>query len=280
MTTAARLRTFTGLDLLAALRSRWMMAVALVYAALFGLFVWLGLRESSVLGFTGISRVVLNVVNVAVLAMPGVALVATSQSVVRARSSGLLELMLAQPVRRGEWFWGLVASRTALLLGPVAVLLAGAIVWGALVEHDPTVVGLTVRSFAILAALVVAFTGLGVWLSTLAPTEERAVVYALVVWLASAALHDFVLIGLLLKTPLPPQTVFALAALNPVEAARVALLAGVDPQLSILGPVGFWLANRLGPTWALVIGVGWPALLGIGAMLLASRRFRRMDAVG
>ena len=92
--------------------------------------------------------------------------------------------------------------------------------------------------------------------------------------------HDFALIGVLLRWRLPAEVVFTLAALNPVESSRIAILAGIDPELSVLGPVGFWLANSLGATWSMVIGVGWPVLLGTLAMGLAVRRMNRIDLVG
>ena len=82
------------LELADAVRSRWLSFVLLSYTLVFGAFGWLGLRESSVLGFTGLSRVVLNAANAVVVLLPLVALVATSQAVVRARSSGLFELIL------------------------------------------------------------------------------------------------------------------------------------------------------------------------------------------
>ena len=90
----------------------------------------------------------------------------------------------------------------------------------------------------------------------------------------------FALIGLLLEFRLEPRLVFGLTAANPIEAARLAILSGIDPELSVFGPVGFWLANTLGPKLTGIIGVGWPALLGSGAMLLAERRLQRTDLVG
>jgi hypothetical protein len=93
-------------------------------------------------------------------------------------------------------------------------------------------------------------------------------------------MHDFALIGTLLQLRVPPRLVFALAGLNPVEAARIALLSGADPDLSVLGPVGFWLAHSLGAGRALAIGVLWPTLLGTLALALAARRLDRIDLVG
>jgi hypothetical protein len=105
-------------------------------------------------------------------------------------------------------------------------------------------------------------------------------VLALLAWLVASALHDFALIGVLLRLKLAPAVVFTLAALNPAEAARIAILSGVDPELSALGPVGFWLANALGPRIALLVGIVWPALLGSFALWRAGRRFSKSDLVG
>src|SRR5690606_14897234 len=88
-------RALFRLELADAMRSRWMVFTAAIYALVFSGFVWLGLRESRVLGFTGLSRVVLNVAHAVVLAVPLVALVATTQTIVRARQSGFFELMLS-----------------------------------------------------------------------------------------------------------------------------------------------------------------------------------------
>jgi ABC-2 type transport system permease protein len=85
--------------------------------------------------------------------------------------------------------------------------------------------------------------------------------------------------GVLLHANLPPRVVFTLAALNPSEAARIGILTSVDPELSVLGPVGFWLANTLGPGKALLVAVAWPALLGTVALVAAKRRVDRCDAV-
>jgi ABC-2 type transport system permease protein len=269
------------LELSEAMRSRWLAFTAVVYAVVFTGFIWFGMRESRVLGFTGLSRVVLNVANAVVLAVPLVALVATSQTIVRARQSGFFELMLSQPVRRVDWFRSVVASRFLVVVGPLVVLLLGALVAGRFGGGDDAMLGAVVaRSLLVTVSLAWAFLGIGFWISARARTPERAMVMALFAWLAAAALHDFALVGVLLRFRLTPAVVFALAASNPVEAARIGILGGVDPELSVLGPVGFWLANKLGPGLGLAIGAGWPALLGTLAMWRAHRRLVTTDLVG
>jgi ABC-2 type transport system permease protein len=272
-------RALLRLELADALRSRWLLFTAGTYLVVFGAFVWLGLRESSVLGFTGVSRVVLNLANVVVVVLPLVALVATTQTVPRARTSGYFELFLTQPCRRSAWVVAAIGCRMIVVAAPLVALLlfAAAIGW---LRDETVVAGLVLRSLGVACALSLAFLGLGLWLSTAARTTERATVYALLVWLGASMLHDFALMGVLLQWHLPAQLVFTLAALNPVETARLALLGAVDPELSLLGPVGFWLTTTLGASGVLALGILWPALLGAVSALAARGRFQRMDLVG
>ncbi|MBK8997246.1 MAG: ABC transporter permease subunit [Myxococcales bacterium] len=279
MSQSDRQNALFRLEMADALRSRWVVFTAAVYGAVFAAFVWLGLRESTVLGFTGLSRVVLNVANAVVIAVPLVALVASSQTIVRARTSGFFELVLAQPCRRQDWLVAVIASRVVVVLGPLAGLLLGTLVAGLVTGSDEALLPLVLRSLAVTAGLSWAFLGIGFLASSLAPTPERATVYALLAWVVGAALHDFALIGALLRFRLAPEAVFALAAANPVEAARVALLSGVDPELGVLGPVGFWLANSFGSKLTLLVGVGWPFVLGSLCLMLAARRLGRADLV-
>ncbi len=281
MSRSGATRALVRLELSEAVRSRWLLFTGAVYACVFAAFVWLGLRESRVLGFTGLSRVVLNMANAVVLAVPLVALVATSQCVVRARQSGFFELMLSQPVRRRDWFASVVASRLAVVVGPLVVLFAGALAaQGFVAEGDQPLVPIVARSLAVTASLAWAFLGIGLWISSATRSPERATILALVAWLGASALHDFALVGALLRFRLAPAAVFALAAMNPSESARIAILSGVDPELSVLGPVGFWLANTLGPRLALLVGVGWPALIGSFALWRAAKRLDTSDLVG
>jgi ABC-2 type transport system permease protein len=273
-----RVAVLLRLELFDALRSRWLAFTIAAYALVFGAFVWLGLRESSVLGFTGISRVVLNASNAVVVVLPLVALVATCQAVPRARSTGYFETFAAQPCRRSDWLWAIVLSRMVVLAGPLVLLLGAA--WLASGYGEPALGGLILRTLMVTLALVIAFIGIGLAVSVSARSAERAVVGALLVWLIVSALHDFALIGFLLEQRIEPWLVFALSGANPVEAARLALLSGIDPELSVLGPVGFWIANTLGPDRTLACGVLWPVLLGALALLFAYRRLNKADLAG
>ncbi|MGZ3419203.1 MAG: ABC transporter permease [Polyangiales bacterium] len=271
-----RVLAFTRFELAESLRSKWLSSALVLYAAIFALFVALGLRESSILGFTGISRVVLNVTNGVLVAVPLLVLLATCQVVVRARTSGLLEMTLTQPVRRTEWFASVVLSRAAVLIGPLVLMFAVAPLFG----DEEGLLRTSMRCLAISTTLAWSFLGVGLLISSVARTVERAIVYALIVWVVATALHDFALVGLLLHVRVPPRVVFLLAALNPSEAARIGILSSVDPELSVLGPVGFYIANTLGPAKAFAVAVAWPFVLGTLGLLGALRMVCKRDAIG
>ncbi len=284
---ASRARALFRLEIAEAIRSRWLLFTALVYTLVFSGFLWLGLRESRVLGFTGLSRVVLNVANAIVLAVPLVALVATSQTIVKARQNGFFELMLSQPVRRRDWFVSIVWSRFVIVVGPLLILLLATLIvdaatgsTSAVGAGGPALPGVALRTLLVTASLAWSFLGIGFFISSRAKTPEHAMVLSLVAWILAAALHDFFLVGVLLRFRLSPPLVFGLAASNPVEAARVAILSGVDPDLSVLGPVGFWLGTTLGPKLSLLVGVLYPGLLGTITAHAAQRRLASTDLVG
>jgi ABC-2 type transport system permease protein len=267
------------LDLGEALRSRWLATYLCVYALLGAAFLWLGLRESSVLGFTGIGRVLFSLSHAVVLLLPLLALFATGTAIPQAREDGSLELFLSQPIGRGAYLTGISLVRWAVLVVPLVIVMtlltASAVLW----QPGSLPWGLCARALGICIALVTSYVGLGIAISVLARSPARAMVAMLALWLASAALIDFAAMALLLQWRVPAWAVFGLAVLNPVQSARLALLSAAEPTLGALGPVGFYLANQLGAPALLAIGMAWPVILGLAAFALALACFRRGDAI-
>lgn len=267
------------LDLGEVLRSRWLLLCLGLYALLAAVFVLVGLRESSVLGFTGVGRVLFSLCHTLVLLLPLLALLATVQAVNRARDDGSLELYLSHPIGRSAFLTGVTAVRLAALALPLAVVmivLAGAV---AFVAGQPIPWHFLARAVAVCTALLTAYVGVGLATSVLVRHPARAMTVVFLIWTASVALLDFAGIALLLRWRVPASAVFVLAAVNPVQAARLALLASAEPTLASLGPVGFYLANRVGSEALLLLGLAWPGLVGVGAWCTAAAAFRRGDAV-
>ena len=59
----------------------------------------------------------------------------------------------------------------------------------------------------------------------------------------------------------------------------MALLAGTSSELSVLGPVGFYLMHQVGSAWLLVLGLLWPLVCGAAWWCAALLSFRRADIV-
>ena len=135
------------------------------------------------------------------------------------------------------------------------------------------------RTLSVCVALLAGYVGLGLATSVLVRHPARAMTLVFGLWLASAALLDFAGIALLLQWRVPAPFVFVLAAANPVQAARMALLSSAEPTLATLGPVGFYLANRVGSEALFALGIAWPSAVALGGWLVAWLAFRRGDAV-
>ena len=261
------------------IRSRWLLVCIGVYAGLAALFVLVGLRESSVLGFTGLGRTLFSLSHALLLLLPLVALTATGQVVNRARDDGGLELLLSHPLRRSRYLAAVTATRFLGLALPLVVTLVAIGALGRLVAGQAVPWTFLARACALCTALLWAFSALGIAISVAVRSPARAMTYVVLAWAAAVALLDFGLIGLLLAWRLDPVAVFSLAVLNPVECVRVALLVAAEPDLATLGPVGFFLSTRLGPDALLALGLGWPLCFGALAWSAALRSFRRGDLV-
>jgi ABC-2 type transport system permease protein len=267
------------LDLAEVLRSRWLLFCVLVYTVLAGVFLLVGMRESTVFGFTGTGRVLVSYVHALLVLLPLMSLVATGQVVNKARDDGTLELLFSQPISRGAFFSAISSVRFLVLLAPLAVLMVAIGIFGRLVFAQPVAWSFIGHCLVLCSILVWSFCGIGLWVSATVQNSARATMYLLLIWVAGIALMDFALAGMMLQWRMEPRVVFALAALNPVQCIRMALLSSADPELSVLGPVGFYLANRIGSTWLYVLGVGWPTLLGALAWMSGLRKLQRGDVV-
>jgi ABC-type transport system involved in multi-copper enzyme maturation permease subunit len=275
----AELAAVARLDLGDVLRSRWLVLCLVLYALLGGVFVLVGLRESSVLGFTGAGRVLFSLCHALVLFLPLLALLATVQAVNRARDDGSLELFLSHPIGRGAFLTGVALVRFAALALPLAAVMLALAAEGAIVHGQAIPWAFFGRALGVCTALLAGYVGVGLAVSVLVRNPAKAMTLVFGIWIASAALLDFAGIALLLQWRVSAPAVFALAAANPVQAARMALLASAEPTLATLGPVGFYLANRLGTELLFALGIAWPALVGVGGWLVAWQSFRRGDAV-
>lgn len=260
-------------------RSRWLLFCGGVFGTLAAIFVLVAMRESTLLGFTGMGRVLVSFCHALLLVLPLLALTATGQAINQARENGALELLFGHPFSRAAYYLAVTLVRFGALVIPLlALVLILAVTAGTVFSEIPPwrYVG---RIAIVSTSLLWAFVGFGLLISTAVRSQMRAQTYCLLAYLAGVLLLDFALAGMMLQWRLPAEGVFLLASLNPVQAARMALLSSAEPELTVLGPVGFYLANRIGPQPLYLLGVAWPLLAGSLAWAVGLSQFRRNDLV-
>jgi ABC-type transport system involved in multi-copper enzyme maturation permease subunit len=271
------IRAIARLDFAEVLRSRWLAVSTIAYVILAIVFVAVGQREAPLLGFTGSARVLFSLSHAMIVIVPLVALLGTAPAIGRAREDGSLELLFAQPLSRTSYLLAIAAVRMVAILAPIALVFVGVAVWGALAHGQPIPIAYLARTLLVIACLAWAFAGVGMLISTTVRHPVRMLTYVILIWAASVALVDAGLIGAMLHWKIDPHAVFVIAAANPVEDARLALLSGVEPDLATLGPVGFYLAQHVGDGALYLLGVAAPLAWGTLAWAFALVHFRRAD---
>ena len=182
-----------------------------------------------------------------------------------------IELLAAQPVRRSIIIWseflGLAGALTlAVLLGVgLPVLL-----------YAPNTTGLTLVLVAV--GLSITFVSIALLAAAITRDKARGIGISLLLWFYFSLLYDSLVLFLIFSFcdyPLEKPMV-ALAALNPIDLARVSVLLQMDIS-ALMGYTGALFREFLG-TWmgllfALIIQLLWICV----PMALALRIFKTKD---
>lgn len=276
--TPQSLSTMWRMELRETLRARWYQAYLVAFIGLMATFFAFGLAESSVMGFTGLGRLLLTFIQVTILILPIFVLITTARTLVGDRETGVWEYMLALPVSFRGYYWGRMGGRATATALPLVLALVG----GGLVEtlRGGTVPWDVVAYFsAIVVAMTLCFLGIAMLLSVISSSQEMAIGVAFVIWLAVEGLVDAVLLGFLIRQAVVAEVVLGLALLNPLQAFRTAAVLLFDPELKLLGPLSYTLLEEIGVQGLLGWAIGWPVVVGLGAASLGSWWFSRRDAV-
>jgi ABC-2 type transport system permease protein len=268
----------TVTELRESFRAKWFYVYALIFGGAMVALIALRLTESQVMGFTGLGRLLVTYIQLAVAVVPVVVLVTTVRALVGGRESGNLEYMLSFPISLGGYYWGLLAGRFVAVFIPATLAMAGAVAWGLSrgLEVPWWFLG---YSAALLAALAWCFLGAGFLISSLVRRVEWGLSLALLVWLACVLLLDFVLIGLLLRLRVNEAVVIGIALANPLQSFRVAAMMLFDPALSVLGPAAYVILDLFGGSGFLVFALAYPLALGWVLAAAGFQVFRSGDLV-
>jgi ABC-2 type transport system permease protein len=263
-------------DVLESLRAKWFFAYTLIFGGLVALLFAFGLTESRIMGFTGLSRLMVTYIQLAMAILPVFVLITTVRSVAGDREAGVYEYLLSLPIGLGAWYWGKLAGRFLVVFLPVFLAMLGAVLWGLFrgVEVPWT---LFAYYTGLLMALAWCFLGLGMLLSTLTRSADVAQASAFVLWLTLLLFLDLILLGVMIRNQLPPESAVAIALVNPLQVFRTGAMMLLDQQLVLLGPSAYVILDAFGEAGYMAYALIYPILLGSLCALVGYLLFRRSD---
>ena len=263
-------------DISESLRSRWFLIYTLVFGGVVVALFISGLTESRIMGFTGLSRLLVTYLQITMAILPLFVLITTVRSVAGDREAGIFEYMLSLPVSLASWFWGKLLGRFFVVFLPVVLALFGAVVWG-MIKGVEIPWNQVILYTLFLIALAWCFLGIGMFISSVARSSDVATGAAFMVWLFLLLFLDLILLGLLIREGLPPATIIGIALANPLQVFRTGAMLLFDPQLVMLGPAAYVILDHFGETGYLAWTLFYPLALGTLFAWLGYLVFRKGD---
>jgi len=222
------------------IRNRWVLAVAVVFAAFALAIAYFGAAQQGSVGFRSIEVTIASLVSLVIYLVPLIALILGFDAIVGERERGSLDLLLSMPLTRLELllgkFLGLflaLACSTVLGFGLAGVLLATQLPTAALYHY---------AGFVFSAVLLgAAFLSLAVMVSVFASDRGRASSAAIGLWFFFVLIFDLLLLGGLvlgagdLGGGWGSQLFPYLLMLNPADVFRIANIFGVEDVRAMYG---------------------------------------------
>jgi len=249
------------LDIKESIRSKWFYVYALVFGGLMALFFITGVSDAVVMGFTGLSRMLLIFIQVTIIILPIFILITTVKSISGDRESNVLEYVLSFPVSLRDYYWGKMLGRFLTVFLPVFFALILAIIFGLYKGGDIPWKMIFLYS-VILFSLSFTFLGLAFFISSVVKSTDVALGSSFMVWIVLLGFIDIALIGLMLQNRIDDNLIVTIAMLNPIEVFRIGAISLFDPELTVIGPVAYYLLDNLGTKLLIVYATIYPLFLG------------------
>jgi Cu-processing system permease protein len=254
------------------LRSRWLVAITLIFACLSVGLTYFGAAASGTVGITSLSTTIASLASLAVFLIPLIALLLSYDSFVGEQEGGTLLLLLTYPLSKTQLLLGkfvgqgsIIALATLLGFGASAVLL--------FIQLEDRAVLITFGYFIVSATLLgLSFTGIAYMISLLVSEKSKAAGLALVTWFFFALVFDLALLALLVgaQSGVSQTLLTQLMMLNPADIFRLVNLAGIDSS-DVNGALSVAINANLSQEQLLLILLAWVLL----PLSIASAIFKR-----
>ncbi len=264
------------LDIKESLRSKWFYLYALVFGGLMALFFITGVSDSVVMGFTGLSRMLLVFIQVTIIILPIFILITTVKSISGDRESNVLEYMLSFPISLRDYYWGKMLGRFLTVFLPVIFSLILGIIFG-VIKGGNLPWNMIFLYSALLFSMCFVFLGIAFFISTIVKSTDIALGSSFFIWILLIGFIDIALIGLMLQGRMSDGLIITLAMLNPVEVFRIGAISLFDPELTVIGPVAYYLLDTFGARLLMVYAIFYPIMLGIVFSFIGYFAFKKKD---
>jgi len=253
------------------IRSRWVLAVAVVFTLFALVIAYFGAAQQGQVGFRGIEVTVASLVSLVIYLVPLIALILGFDAVVGERERGSLDLLLSMPITRIELLLGKFAGLSAAL---AFATVAGFGLVGVLLSYQLSLSELFHYFGFVLSAILMgmAFLSMAMLVSVLAADRTRASGIAIALWFFFVLVYDLMLLGILVVS----EGRFALdffpmlLLLNPADVFRVLNIFRMEDVQSFYG-LATVLPDTLASPW--LLGAVLAAWI-VAPLTLAAWRFK------
>lgn len=266
------------LDLKESIRAKWFIVYSLVFGGLIALFFIAGVTESQVMGFSGLSRLLLMYIQITIVILPIFIMITTVRSISGDRDNHILEYMLSFPISLAQYYWGKIIGRFITVYLPVVFAMVIAVVYGAF-KGAAIPWEIFFLYIGILFAMSTAFLGISFFISSFVKSSEVALGLSFFIWIFLLAFIDIALISLMMQQRFNDELIILIAMLNPMEIFRIAAISLFDPELTVMGPVAFYILDSISQSLFVLISIGYPVVLGLLFAFFGYKIFKKKDLV-
>ncbi len=259
------------------MRNRWVLATAILLAALALTLTFLGSAPTGSVGVRPLDVVIVSLSSLTIFLLPLIALLISHDAIVGEIERGTMPLLLSYPVSRWQVLLGKFAGHLAILTfaislgyGAAALSLAAT---GASIDLDSWVAFAKMIGSSIL--LGASFIAAGYLISALVRARSTAAGIAVGIWLLFVVIYDMALLGFLVMDQgriISAESVNLLLLLNPTHVYRMFNLTASANVSGFSGMAG--LAEAITIRREVLLGalLAWTVLpLAIAAVAFSRR---------
>lgn len=270
----ANIRAIAQKEIRDALRNRWFIIFTVAFAGLALALSALIQPGGTQLRMMSYSRTAASLINLVLLFVPLIGLTLGSANLAGDRETGALLYLLAQPVNRAEVLLGKYLGMAGALLATLTLGFGAA---GAALALQGSIqdAGGYLLTVVLAYLLALAMLSLGFLMSIAARKTTAALGGALFLWLFLVFIGDLGIMGTAVAMQMPIETVFFIAALNPLQMFKIASILTIQANLEVLGPAGLYATDQFGGLLLPLLLAGlalWIVLPLAGAAVLFSRQ--------